>query len=208
MATRLGSAGLGRWPVVSEAGGARWLALLVLGLLLGLVRLAQAADRLPTVLPVTLRVRGGLAIHATESEWVMGRVSGALDLALSVPLTFETRLGAGDGLNNIAFLSPELGYSYQDSGQHLFTVGAHAGYGHLFLHGSYSLRFVAGRQSDQTGLGLRHGIGVHAIYDVLSLEVNHQPLWVAGQAQHDVILWLGCNLLQIVNLYGLLGTGP
>lgn len=137
----------------------------------------------------------------------MGRVSGALDLALSAPLTLYTRRKAGDGLNNMVFLNPELGYSYQDSGQHLSAVGAHTGFGPPFIYGSYSVRFLAGRQSDQTALGLRHGIGVHAIYDVLSLEVNHQPLWVAGAAQRDVVLWVGLNLLQILNLRGLVVGG-
>lgn len=192
-----------------RSGRRGWgLLMLGVGLLLGTASSALASDLVVPPLPVTLRVRGGLAIHATGSEWVTGSVSGALDLALSVPLAWETGLSRWDALSGMAFLSPELGYSYQDTGQHLFTVGAHGGFGHMLLYGAYSVRFVVGRQSDQTALGLRHGIGVHALYDVLSLEVNHQPLWIAGQAQHDVILWLGFNLVQILNLRGLLGTGP
>jgi len=42
---------------------------------------------------------------------------------------------------------------------------------------------------------------------VLSLVVNEQPVWVVNEAQHDALIWLGCNLLQILNLCGWPGAG-
>lgn len=182
--------------------------LLFAGVALLAPRVAQAADWLLPPLPVTLRVQGGVAVHATESEWVTGRVSGALDLALGVPLMFDPRQSSADYLANKGFVHPELGYSYQDTGQHLFSVGGYAGFGHLFLYGSYGVRFLIGRQSEETALGLRHGMGLHALHDLLTLEVSHQPLWVGGAVQHDVIVWLGLNPLQFFNLVAVVSGGP
>ena len=33
----------------------------------------------------------------------------------------------------------------------------------------------------------------------LSLEVAHQPLWIGGSVQHDLLLFVGLNPLQLVN---------
>ena len=150
--------------------------------------------------PVTLRARGGLAIHCTASDRVPGQLSGAFELALGLPIRIQSAADRARSADLSLFIYPELGYSYQDTGQHLFTVGGHVGYGVPAIYGSYSLRFLAGRQGDETAVGLRHGLGLHVYNDILSLEVNHQPLWVAGDAQHDVILWLGFNPVQIYNL--------
>ena len=35
--------------------------------------------------------------------------------------------------------------------------------------------------------------------DLLALEVAHQPLWIGGSVQHDLLLFVGLNPLQLVN---------
>lgn len=40
------------------------------------------------------------------------------------------------------------------------------------------------------------------LFDTVSIELPHQALWVKSVTQHDLILWLGINPLQIANRDG------
>lgn len=45
-------------------------------------------------------------------------------------------------------------------------------------------------------------VGLHMLFDTVSIELPHQALWVKSVTQHDLILWLGINPLQIANRDG------
>jgi hypothetical protein len=102
------------------------------------------------------------------------------------------------------WLIPELGYDYRSiagRGGHLGSLGLGLGYGNLlFLTGSYSARFVAGLIENQTAFGLRHGLALHFIGMLFSLEVSHQLLYAAGYTSHELQLIVGLNLGSMVLL--------
>lgn len=50
--------------------------------------------------------------------------------------------------------------------------------------------------------GCRLCVGLHLLFDTVSIEPQHQALWVQSLTQHDLILWLGINPLQIANRGG------
>lgn len=168
---------------------------------------AQAEVRpYPARLP-TVRLRLGPVRHLTETvatEQVPAVQSGtslALDVALGYPVwlflsrkhesEFHTPLDTP-----ILVAYPEISYSYQRPGRHLFTAGGYLGGGVLWGFASYGIRFVAGADHDGRALGLRHSIGAHFLLDLFSIELAHQPLWVADQLQHDLIAWFAFNPLS------------
>lgn len=170
---------------------------------------AQAEEHVyPARLP-TLRLRLGPARHLTETvatpevPAVQSGTGFALDVALGYPVWIflgrknerevHTALGTP-----ILVAYPELSYSYQRPGRHLFTVGSYLGAGVLWGFASYGVRFVAGADHDGRAIGLRHGIGAHFLLDLISIELAHQPLWVADQLQHDLIVWFALNPLATV----------
>lgn len=170
---------------------------------------AQAEVRAyPARLP-TVRLRLGPARHltgtaATPAGPAVPLGTGfALDVALGYPVwLFLSRPNEREvhtALDTpILTVYPELSYSYQRPGRHLFTTGGSLGGGVLWGFASYGLRFVTGADHDGRAIGLRHGIGAHFLLDLISIELVHQPLWIADQLQHDLIVWFALNPLAVV----------
>lgn len=193
-----------------RAQGARGVTrCLTLAALLGAKAPAQAEVRAyPARLP-TVRLRLGPARHLTETvatpsgPAVQLGTGFALDVALGYPvwlfLSRKNEREVHTALDTpILVAYPEVSYSYQRPGRHLFTAGGYLGGGVLWGFASYGLRFVAGADHDGRALGLRHGIGAHFLLDLISIELAHQPLWVADQLQHDLIVWFAINPLATV----------
>lgn len=181
------------------------LAGITLGLLAAEARAADRPEVIAGPLP-TLRIRLGAAAHLTQlaqpeqpaqppqPELARGAADFALDLAAGYPFFWRSETSA-----RLVGLYPELSYTYQVSERHLFTAGGYVGLGTFNVLGSYGARFVAGTDHGQAALGVRHGLGLHLLLDMLSLEVAHQPLWIGGQVQHDLLVFVGLNPLQLVN---------
>jgi hypothetical protein len=185
-----------------------WLLALAVLLIAPAAPAKENVRAFPAMLP-TLRLRLGPATHLTgaaaaETAPAVRQGTGfALDLALGYPvwlfLRRQNQLEVHSDLNAPTLvIHPELSYSYEASGRHGFTAGGHFGAGMLWAYASYGVRFVAGDDQGQRMLGLRHGIGAHFLVDLISIELNHQPLWVAGQLQHDLIFWVSLNPLSTV----------
>ncbi len=136
------------------------------------------------------------------------RVSPTTDIRVSVDLNAGALIGwPHDGpKGSSAWLLPEVGYSWHGTADghntHLGLVGVGAGYGDfnsaLVL---YTPRFVAGTMAGATSIGFRHGISVHVLMTLLSLELSHQVLSTAGQVSQEVLLSLGLNVLGPFPLY-------
>lgn len=180
----------------------RWIVLIVTLLLAAAGEHSAQAEASIWAGPYpTLRIRMAPAVHLTTSPPVERRVDFALDLAVGVPI-FISPSGSGDLLDRVVVIYPELGYAFQNLSQHLFTGGAYVGFGPGMVFGSYGARFLAGQEQNTRAIGLRHGLGLHLFVDVLSLELQHQVLWLGGQSRHDLVVWLGVNLVEIANQSG------
>ena len=72
------------------------------------------------------------------------------------------------------------------------VLGIGAGYGNPLLAFTYGPRLIAGGD----GVGVRHGLMVHTLYDLLSLEVSHQVSFGAPTRQ-EVRLMIGVNAVPL-----------
>lgn len=158
---------------------------------------AAAAYVVPSKLP-TLRPRLGAAFHVTNPDPAAPRADFAVDAALGYPVWVLFGEKSNPLLAPMLTLYPELSYTYQRPGLHLFTAGAFFGVGSMIISASYGARFVAGvDELGQTALGVRHGVGLHLVLDFLTIEATHQPLWSGGALRHDVQLWFSLNPMSV-----------
>lgn len=149
----------------------------------------------------TLRLRIAPAIHLTQESAHASRLDLALAVTAGLPIVIYPD-GSGDLLSKVFVLYPELGYQYQSAGKHLFSVGTYLGYGPGMMYGAAGASLLVGSQIEGRSLGFRYGAGLHMLFDTVSIELQHQVLWVQSVTQHDLILWLGINPLQLANLGG------
>lgn len=149
----------------------------------------------------TLRARLGPAFSLGSSQ-----PPAPMD-GLSVGVELGGAIGwPGQGLADRLFepslwLLPELGYAYRsdDAGGpplHLGTLGLGVGYGNLLLATvAYTPRLCVGAAAGETAVGLRHGLSVHFIGMLLSLELAHQLLhYSSGVLANELQLTVGANL--------------
>ncbi|MFO0574503.1 MAG: hypothetical protein U1A78_10915 [Polyangia bacterium] len=165
--------------------------------LLGAAGPAAAAYAVPSKLP-TLRPRLGAAFHGTKADPAARSVDFAVDVALGYPFWVVFGEKSSPLRAPMLTLYPELSYTYQRPGLHLFTAGGYLGVGSMIVSASYGARFVAGvDELGQTALGVRHGVGLHLVLDFFTIEATHQPLWSGGALRHDVQLWFSLNPLSV-----------
>lgn len=115
-------------------------------------------------------------------------------------------------------LEPEVGYSLRRAplgDQHLFNVGLGLGYWYQgFISFAYMAYFVAGTGAYFAPLpdrraeyGVRHGLLVGALYNVLTAEISHQVLFPSagvGQTQ-DLRLLVGIDVSRwVLGIYALI----
>src|SRR6185437_9243819 len=92
-------------------------------------------------------------------------------------------------------LIPEVGYSYDHLGTHLFTLSPGVGVGEQRWSVVYHPRLLVGEAATGRVIGVRNGVAVHALFDIYSLEVAHEVLFGNGSTQEDVRVVLGLNPL-------------
>lgn len=120
----------------------------------------------------------------------------AMDLRLSVPVIFShtpgiVRPAEMKESNNVVLL-PEVGYGYQRGERHLFLAGLGVGVGSYWRgFGAYLPRLVAGKDSHDLALGLRHGLAARLLRETFSVELAHQALHTRGAWQHDLLVMFG-----------------
>mgnify|MGYP000084181122 CR=1 FL=1 len=183
---------------VSGSRAPRRLALAVAAIaLLAPAGPAAAAYATPSKLP-TLRPRLGAAFHVANPDPAAPRADFAVDAALGYPVWVLFGEKSSPLLAPLLIVYPELSYTYQRPGLHLFTAGGFLGVGSLIVSASYGARFVAGvDELGQTALGVRHGVGLHLVLDFFTIEAAHQPLWSGGALRHDVQLWFSLNPMSV-----------
>ncbi|MBI4957823.1 MAG: hypothetical protein HY908_37810 [Myxococcales bacterium] len=148
---------------------------------------ARADDDL---LPLpAFRVELGPVIHIGQVEPTF-----ALDLDAGAVVLFG---------NDFSFaLNPELGYSFDSYGSHAFNLLFGFGGGVPLAYMLLQPRFLAGTLvkdggsgADETfaATGMRNGIGLHFLFDLVSVEVGHQFLYSDGTFHNDVHVMFGTN---------------
>lgn len=164
----------------------------------GLTALAMAAVLAPArvaaaeawgVTPV-LRLSAGPSFHLAPEEKSVTQ------------LAFDVAAGAGFNVASLyrdsVQLLPELGYSYDHFGSHLFTASLGVGYGNFAAAVLYQPRFLVGTEGGRAAFGVRNGLGLHVFNDIYSLEVSHQLIAAGGSFQQDVRVLLGLNPLGLL----------
>ena len=78
---------------------------------------------------------------------------------------------------------------------HLGTLGLGFGYGDLSVAGHYAARLVVGKANNgnELAIGFRHGPVGHSLLAILSGELSHQMLSIAGSLHHELCLTVGLN---------------
>jgi hypothetical protein len=131
-------------------------------------------------------------------------VGGGNQVTLAIDVTVGAALGR-KVLDRVLFgeiwAFPEVGYTYDSFGSHLFFAGCGVGYGGALISLAYTPRFVAGETLGATSLGFRHGLSLHVLFDIFSAELGHEVL-VAGPTMHDVRIMFGFNPGAMI--YGLI----
>jgi hypothetical protein len=138
----------------------------------------------------------------------LGPAIHVADKGNQVTLAIDVTLGAALGrkvLDRVLFgeiwVFPEIGYTYDSFGSHLFFAGCGVGYGGALISLAYTPRFVAGETLGATSLGFRHGLSLHVLFDIFSAELGHEVL-VAGPTMHDIRIMFGFNPGAMI--YGLI----
>ena len=105
---------------------------------------------------------------------------------------------------------PELGYSLTFAPvdeapamlTHLAKVGVSAGYGFAWATVSYGARLLIGARGPDVAAGMRHGVTGRFLYNILSVEVTHQFLAVAGSLEQDLRATASVNLFIFLLVLG------
>ncbi|MFO0547970.1 MAG: hypothetical protein U0271_06260 [Polyangiaceae bacterium] len=105
------------------------------------------------------------------------------------------------------FLDPEGGYSYTGPSDHAFNVSMGIGFGTGWVAAAYHPHFIVGTSDDEFAIGMRNGLGIHALFDVFSLEVAHELLFVDSEQRQDLRVELGLNPGAAVALFIYLISG-
>lgn len=119
-----------------------------------------------------------------------------------VALNFDLTVGAmvvatrSSSLQSAPILEPLLGYGYKrDRGPtHLFVAGLGFGYGGVLAAVRYVPRLLVGSGA----VGLRHGIIVGGLLDLLAIEVSHDLISQQGVITHELRLMFGINPVSVL----------
>lgn len=119
-----------------------------------------------------------------------------------VALNFDLTVGAmvvatrSSRLQSAPILEPLLGYGYKrDRGPtHLFVAGLGFGYGGVLAAIRYVPRLIVGSGA----VGLRHGIIVGGLLDLLAIEVSHDLISQQGVITHELRLMFGINPVSVL----------
>ncbi len=155
-----------------------------------------------------------------DSLWHLLHVGAGATLTGSPRLTIvDARVGmlcvrnrSGKADDPGLHLIPEIGYSGLVPGAgsagesatgggpttHLITIGLGVGYGSRWASLSYAPRVLAGIDGRDLALGLRHGLVLRALYEMISVEVAHQVVGAAGTWRHDVVAMGSVNALVLM----------
>lgn len=137
-----------------------------------------------------LRLSAGPAFHVEPGARAVTQVA------------VDVTAGAGFGTDSLYHdslqLMPEVGYSYDHFGSHLFSASLGVGYGNFAAAAFYHPRFLVGTEGGHTVIGVRNSLGLHVFNAIYSLEVGHQLLSASGVLQHDVHVLVGVNPLGLL----------
>ncbi len=134
-----------------------------------------------------LRLSAGPAFHDAPGEKAVTQIA--------VDVTAGASFGGSSLYSSSLQLLPELGYSYDHFGSHLFTASAGVGYGSFAAAAFYHPRFLVGTESGRTVVGMRNSLGLYFLNTIYSLEVGHQLLALGPSFQYDVRVLVGFNPL-------------
>jgi hypothetical protein len=129
--------------------------------------------------------------------WALGSpepTGVALNFDLTVgAMVVVTRLSS---LGSAPILEPLLGYGYKrDRGPaHLFVAGLGFGYGGVLAAVRYVPRLLVGSGA----VGLRHGIIIGGLLDMLAVEVSHDLISQQGVITHELRLMFGINPVSLL----------
>lgn len=162
--------------------------------------LSAKGPRALIALPLLRTAFGGsfIELPSSTARFTLDVTGGAL-------LVWPRDEFLGPEFGGTPFLMPEAGYSMRLNPdglhRHLFTLGAGAGWGALFVAGfTYAPRFVVGRLGDQTLVGFRHGLAAHLVMGSIYVELGHQLLRAAGTGpvEHEMIFSMGLNPASVL----------
>lgn len=137
-----------------------------------------------------LRLAAGPAFHVAPGEKTVTQLAA------------DARLGASFGDSSLYHSSfqllPELGYSYDHLGSHLFTASVGVGYGNFAVSLLVHPRFLVGTEGGRAVVGMRNSLGLYFYNTIYSLEVGHQLLAVGPSFQSEVQVLVGLNPLGLL----------
>lgn len=143
---------------------------------------ARADDML--AIPV-LRLALGPAVHVAPEPDV------GLRLGLDVTAGFVGMFG--DVLSSFV-ISPEIGYTFDSFGLHAFNATCGVGFGGPVVSLLYQPRLILGTAGDDFAVGMRNGIAVRGVADILGLEVGHQFFNAESVLHHDIRILFSLNV--------------
>lgn len=144
---------------------------------------ARADDDM-LVIPA-LRLALGPAVHVDPA--LEEGVEAAFDVTAGFAGIF------GDGVSGFV-VNPEVGYAYDSLGIHAFSATCGVGVGGPVVALLYHPRLILGSADGNFAVGMRNGLAVHALADILSLEIAHQLVDANDEAHHDVRVQFGINV--------------
>jgi hypothetical protein len=111
----------------------------------------------------------------------------ALDATLGLNAAFQGWRDAG------LVLTGEGGYAYDGVGLHAAQATLGIGWGHPLIFFSYHPRVLVGSAGDGLALGMRNGLTLHGVGDLVSLEIGEQFFHDTGGMHHDARVMFGLN---------------
>jgi hypothetical protein len=138
------------------------------------------------------RVQLGPAIHVAPE--VDEGTEFSLDLNFGASVLQRTRAKKRFVWN------PEIGYSYDGIGLHAFNATVGIGFGNHTFVAAYHPRLILGRANDDTAVGMRNAIMIHAIVDMFSMEIGHQFVSYSDAMHQDIKVMFGFNPGSLVGL--------
>jgi hypothetical protein len=115
----------------------------------------------------------------------------------AIDVTAGVGFGGNPTKSTFRFM-PELGYSYDHLGIHLFSVSAGVGVGDAMFSFLYHPRFLLGSWGSDTAIGLRNSLVMHFFLDSYSLELGVQNVFAGGRSQGDFRVMFGMNPLALM----------
>ena len=128
-------------------------------------------------------------------------VDPSTEAAFSMDTLLVFTLGLGSDKD--WYLSPHIGYTYEDTKKstHLLTVGIGIDYSFgLLASTGLRLRGVVGTDNDRFAAGIRPALGFDFFFGILGVEFSQQTLWIDDKPNLDVRATFSVDLLRFVGV--------